>query len=180
MVSSSNLAIVGLALLAGFFVLRGNDNNNIPSSSSEIPQAFNIIQDPAQTKALPQFFENIKQKKFEQEVEIPALQKLLSDAQSLFKNTFKPFIPISNPTRAQRFQLFPRGFRQTIDPFTGLKIALPVGPRGNVKTIAFAGGQAQLDFNLRKVTEGNILKGNLSDFIADLTNQLKIKQTNTV
>jgi len=180
MVSSSNIVLAGVALLVGFFVLRGSSSVTPSLSNAEIPQAFNIIQDPAQTLALPGFFADIEQKKFEQEVEIPFLQKLLSDAQSLFKNTFNTNPTPPCRTRACKFQTFPRGSRFTIDPFSGQRIALPVGARGGSKTEAFFGGAEQLQFNLAKVTQGRILSTSLSDLIADITNQLKIKQTISV
>jgi len=104
-------------------------------------------------------------KKFVPNPEIAAVEGQIKTVQSFISRTF-----FQNPNAGEtafqrrqrinriprniRFQTFPRGFRQGVNPFTGQKLALPVGPRGSAKTIAFAGGQAQLDANQRLITFG--------------------------
>jgi len=165
MVSSNNLIIAGLALLAGFFVLRGSSLASVPAvNGADIQEE---IIDP----------------------EIGILQKLLSDARSLFKNTFKDPIKPKGLCCDRFGKELPcrgpnclgnqgaAGVIAQFDPFTGLRTVVGFGPRGSLKTQAFFGDISQ---NAPRIAAGNILKGDLNDFIIELQNQLKIKQTNTV
>jgi len=158
MVSSSNIILVGLALLAGVFLLRGSSQTSVPAVSVADKQ------DP----------------------EIPLLENLLGQAQSLFKQTFPPPFKqvirqpsqLRGPNVLGSFQA--KGTRTTIDPFSGRRIAIGQTFRGTSRGAAVFGGVGQLESNRQRVIQGNILKSSLSDFIADITNQLNIKQTNSV
>jgi len=156
MVSSSDLAIGGLVLVllgvtaTSIFRVRGP--TDLPQDSMEDPT------DP----------------------QISGLQKILGQAQSILKNTFKaPIIPKGlggGPCRGPNclgiFQA--RGTRSTFDPFTGQRIALAGSTQfQNITGSNFAINQA-------RVTQGNIIKSDLMEFIANIQNQLKIKQANTV
>jgi len=142
------------------------------------PQAFNIIQDPKQTLALPAFFERIRQST----VVKPFLQSQIRVFEGFKKRTFKApkFIPKSQLSRAARFQPLPKGSRFSINPFTGMRIALPVGPRGSGVTERFFGGKAQLQSNLQLVTQGNLFLKSINDSIKALQNRIRIIDTNSV
>jgi len=111
--------------------------------------------------------------------QLTGLKAILGTAQNIFKSTFK-----TPPKRTDcggtgqfscgkiNFSPQPRGSRFGIDPFTGRRVALPVGPRGGSKTVAFFGGQEVLNRNLARVTQGNIIRSDLSDFISNITNQI--------
>jgi len=181
MVSSSNLALVGVALLVGFFLLRGSSNVTPSLSNSQIPQAFNIIQDPKQTLALPQFFKDVK---FTQEkiASLPSLEKLFSEASNIFRNTFKA------PRKISKFQarregigsFAAKGTISTIDPFTGLRTAIGQTFRGTSRGAAVFGGVGQLAINRQRVIQGNILKSMFSDFLAGLRGEINIIKTISV
>jgi len=72
------------------------------------------------------------------------------------------------------FTTFPKGSRFGINPFTGTRIALPVGPRASQKTINFLGGAAQLSENLRFITAGGLFKSQIQNFISGFQGQLGI------
>jgi len=154
MVSQTNIILVGIALLVGFVFLRNNNNFSSTSSPSEI-----TIQENPQ---------------------IQILKDAIKGVQGFINTTFKAPPPRTNLSRAARFQPLPKGSRFAIDPFSGVRIPLPVGPRGNVKTISFFGGQNVLDFNLRKVTQGIKLSTQANQILADLKGQLSILDTKSV
>jgi len=160
MVSSNNLILAGVALVVGFFLLRGSSQTTAPA---------------------------VGPVDIQEDQEISFLKNLLSEAQSLFKNTFKaPMIPKGLTTGGKTFGCRgpnclgaqgAAGVRAAFDPFTGLRTVIGFTSRGSPKTQAFFG---DISGNLERITQGNILASNLSAFIAEITNQLKIKQTNTV
>jgi len=188
MVSSSNIAIVGLALLFGFFVLRGSNNQPPISPDSQAPQAFTIIQDPAQTKALPEFLENLRIRQ-EQIASIPFLENLLSNVQQFFRQNFPPTQVIRDPVTGGKCRgpnclgvLGASGVRLSIDPFTGRRVIIPFGERASPKTRSFfSSGQGSIfgdpGQNLLRITQGNIIKGQFTDFIDNIKDQLKIFRT---
>jgi len=105
----------------------------------------------------------------------------LSDAKSLLKNTFKPPIPPSTrcgngPCRGPNLVgIFgAKGTITSIDPFTGQRVAVGGSQQFvNITGANFAANQARIDRGLK-------ISNDLMNFIANITNQLKIKQTNTV
>jgi len=110
---------------------------------------------------------------------ILALQNELNQATTFFKQTFKtPKRPSNCGGPGQfscgkiNFSPQPRGARFGIDPFSGQRIALPVGPRGNQKTVAFFGGQQQLNLNVQRIEFGTRLKSNVQAFIADISSRI--------
>jgi len=161
MVSSSNIIFVGIALLAGVFLLRGSS----------------LATTPAVTVA------DIQQ----EDPEIGFLQKILSSANTLLRQTFKdPILPKGLTTGGKTFPCRgpnclgsqgAAGVRAAFDPFTGQRTVIGFTQRGSAKTQAFFG---DISGNLTRILEGRQIQTNLIDFIADITNQLKIKQTNTV
>jgi len=110
--------------------------------------------------------------------EIFFFQSQLTEAAAFLRNTFRtpPKRACGGPGQFScgrlNFSPQPRGARFGIDPFSGQRIALPVGPRGNTKTVAFFGGQQQLNFNLQKIQFGNLLQGNVKAFIADISSKI--------
>lgn len=161
MVTSNNLILVGLAFVVGFFVLRGS------GAGSGVGSA------PAGAPAEDQ--------------EIPLLQKLLADAKQLFKQTFPPLnLPKGLTTGGKTFPcrgpnclgvLGASGVQKSINPFTGMNIITGFTGRASLKTQQFFGDISQ---NLKLVESGREISGSLSQLIADITNQLNIKQTNSV
>jgi len=140
------------------------------------PQAFNIIQDPKQTLALPAFFERIRQST----VVKPMLQSQIKVFELFKKRTFNTN-PRKPPTsRAARFQPLPKGSRFAINPFTGQRIALPVGRRGSSVTESFFGGKALLASNLNLVTQGNLFLKSINASIKALQDRIRIIDTNSV
>jgi len=142
MVGIISIAIIGLILAVGgsSFLKRG-DADIAPSGAA------------------------LDVKKFVPNPEIAAVEGQISAVQSFIKKTFfqSPFAGESAFQRRQRINRIPRnirfatqpkGSRFGINPFTGQRLALPVGPRGNASTVAFQGGQAQLDANQRLITFG--------------------------
>ena len=160
MVSSNNLIIAGLALVAGVFLLRGSSLASVPALGPA-----DIQEDP----------------------EIGILQKLLSDAKSLFKNTFPPLnVPKGLTTGGKTFPcrgpnclgvLGASGVQKSINPFTGMNIITGFTNRGSQKTRDFFG---DISGNLKLGESGREISSSLSELIAEITNQLKIKRTNTV
>jgi len=157
------------------------------SINPETPQAFNIIQDRLQTLALPAFFERIRQT----EVVKPFLLTQIKEAQSFLKRSFKAppvrtkvggqiFLDGRPISRAEQFQPLPKGSSFGTNPFTGLRIPLPVGPRGSAVTEAFFGGKAQLQFNQNLVNQGLFISNSVQKFISDLQARIKIIDTNSV
>jgi len=143
------------------------------------PRAFNIIQDPKQTLALPAFFENIRRRRFELEVERPNLLKTLGIVQGFFSRTFKTpkRIPKSQLSRAARFQPLAKGTRFSIDPFTGKRVLIGFGPRASPKTRSFFGDPSA---NLLRVQQGNLFRSSLNDLIGNLQNRIRIIDTKSV
>jgi len=156
MVSKTNFALVGLALLVGFLILRRSDNLTDIPGPSEIP----IQENP----------------------QIQILKDTISGVQRFIGDTFKApkIIPKEQLTRSARFQPLPKGSRFAINPFTGLRISLPVGPRGSAKTEAFFGGAGLLQSNQALVTQGTALFTQASNIVKDLQSQLKILETKSV
>jgi len=158
MVGIISIAIIGLILAVGGSSFLNRDKNEITSSGAALDV-----------------------KKFVPNPERAAVEGQIKTVQSFIKRTFfqnpnagetafERRTRINRIPRHIRFQTFPKGFRQGVNPFTGAKLALPVGSRGNAKTIAFAGGQAQLDANQRLITFGletakqsNLLLSSLQD-----------------
>jgi len=98
MVSSGNLAILGLALVAGFFILRGSNNTVTDGSNGPIP----IQENP----------------------QIQILKDAISGVQGFIKTTFKaPILPkCKGPNCLGIFQA--KGTRSAFDPFTGQRLAV--------------------------------------------------------
>jgi len=115
--------------------------------------------------------------------EIFFFQGQLNEALGFLRDTFKtpPKRQCGGPGQFScgrlNFSPQPRGARFGIDPFSGQRIALPVGPRGNVKTVAFFGGQAQLNLNVQRIEFGNLLQGNVKAFIAELRSKIGLLRT---
>jgi len=146
------------------------------------PLARNIIQDRLQTLALPAFLERIRQST----VVKPFLQSKIREIQGFQRRTFK-----KPPKRACggvgqfscgkfNFTPLPKGSRFGINPFTAMRIALPVGPRGSSVTESFFGGKAQLQANLNLVTRGTLFAQSINDLIKDLQARIRIIDTNSV
>jgi len=165
MVSSGSIAIIGLALLGAFIFLRSSNNSTIVPSTNEIP----IQQNP----------------------QIQILKDAIAGVQGFVKQTFKAppvktkvrgmfFLNGVPQSRASRFQSLPKGSRFAVNPFTGTRIALPVGPRGSSVTERFFGGAGQLARNQTLVTQGQALFTQTQDIIKDLQGQLNILQTKSV
>lgn len=151
------------------------------------PLARNIIQDPKQTLALPAFLERLRQTN----VVKPFLQTQIKEAQGFLKRTFfqNPNIGetafqrrqrINRIPRNIRFQPLPKGSTFGINPFTGLRIPLPVGPRGSSVTEAFFGGKRQLQFNQNLISQGLFIQNSVQKFISDIQARIKIIDTNSV
>jgi len=189
MVSSDNQLIGLVAIILGFFVATRNKSSTVESvfrGDTVTPMSETKTQDP----------------------QIPALENLLSQATQLFTQTFRqtPFqtqreklISRVGAFRAKQIirgsstingirvppQRGPNvlglfgatGVQTGIDPFTGTRILTGFGPRASFKTRSFFGDPSS---NLMRITEGNIIKGQLSDFIKNIQGQLNILQTNSV
>jgi len=161
MVSSNNLILVGIALVVGFIVLRGGSSlATVPAVSVADKQEI----DPG----------------------ITGLQKILAQAQSLLKNTFKaPIIPKglccdrfgkTLPCRGPNcVGIFgAKGTISSFDPFTGQRLAIGGSQQFvNITGANFAANQA-------RINQGLQISNDLMNFIDNITEQLKIKQTNTV
>jgi len=167
------------------------------------PLARNIIQDPKQTLALPAFLENLRQRKFELEVERPFLLQQLGRVRGFQKSVFKitPFqkararlIKRVGPFRAkriirgsqsidgarvpaQRGGAVAAGLRFSIDPFTGQRVLIGFGKRASPKTRSFFGDPSA---NLRRVTQGNLLAGQINDLIKIFQARISIIDTKSV
>jgi len=111
--------------------------------------------------------------------QINFFQTQIKDAMSFLKSTFKAPPDRTNLSRAARFQTFPRGSRFGTNPFTGLRIALPVGPRGSSKTESFFGGAALLQSNQNLINQGLAINKTVTDFIAESQTQIQLLEANT-
>jgi len=166
------------------------------------PQAFNIIQDPKQTLALPAFFENIRRRRFELEVERPFLLQQLGRVRGFQKSVFKQtglqkatarLVKRIGARRAKSlirrsssidgFRTMGRptavaaGLRFSIDPFTGQRVLIGFGKRASPKTRSFFGDPSA---NLRRVTQGNLLAGQINDLIKSFQARISIIDTKSV
>jgi len=127
---------------------------------------------------------NIPQENLPANTEISGLQKILAQAQDIFKNTFKaPMLtkglttggktfPCRGPNCLGIFQA--KGTVSTFDPFTGARVALAGSSKfQQITGFNFAANQA-------RVTQGNLFKFELSNIIKDLQGQINILQSKTV
>ena len=153
MVSTSDIIFGGLAIL-----LLGVTFTSV----SGFRRPVNLLQDTMEDPPIPQ-----------QDPQIPLLENLLSQANQLFKKTFKPpqVLDCRGPNCLGILQA--RGTQIAIDPFTGGRIA--VG--GTPQALPFFGGKQQVVSNIQRVVQGRAIQSQLSDFIMDLQNQLKILRT---
>ena len=178
MVSSDNIILAGIGVLAlvlfGSRIFSSNGNNLISQDE--------IITPTILPPEIPEIVEN---------PQIQILKDAISGVNSFIKNTFKPppvktkvrgqfFLDGVPQSRASIFQTSPKGSRFGTDPFTGLRIALPVGPRGNATTERFFGGVQSLLANQNLVTQGGDLFKQASQIVTDLQGQLNILQTKSV
>jgi len=113
--------------------------------------------------------------------EITGLNQLLSQAQSLLRNTFKaPIIPKGlggGPCRGPNclgiFQA--RGTLSSFDPFTGQRLA--IGGSSKFQQITGSNFAA----NLQRITQGNQIRLDLTNFIKGIMQQIGIlESTNNV
>jgi len=164
MVSSDNQLIGLVAIVLGFFVATRKGGSTVESIFRPVVQTGTGIQpvDP----------------------EISGLQKLLAQAQDIFKNTFKaPMLtkglttggktfPCRGPNCLGIFQA--KGTVSTFDPFTGQRIALAGSSKfQQITGFNFASNQA-------RVTQGNLFKFELGNIIKDLQGQINILQSKSV
>jgi len=163
MVSSDSQLIGLVAIILGFFVATKKGGSTVES----------VFRPVVQTSTQVQPVEN---------PQIQTLKDSIKEVNRFISQTFKA--PIRKPkeqlTRAERFQPLPKGSRFSINPFTGMRIALPVGPRGSGVTERFFGGAQQLQFNQNLVTQGQTLFSGVSDLLKGLKSELKILETNSV
>jgi len=138
MVSKTSIVLIGLAALvigSGLF-RRGSDDLTPLGAALDV-------------------------KKFVPNPEIAILENQIKGVKAFISSTFKK-APVRTDCGGTgqfscgkiNFSPQPKGSRFGINPFTGLRIPLPVGPRGNASTVAFQGGQAQLDANQRLISFG--------------------------
>jgi len=115
--------------------------------------------------------------------EIFAFQSELNLANQFLRETFRtpPKQPCGGTGQFScgrfNFSPQPRGARFGIDPFSGQRIPLPVGPRGNPKTVAFFGGQQQLNLNVQRIAFGNDLRSNVQAFISEISSKIGLLRT---
>jgi len=119
--------------------------------------------------------------------QLTGLNQILSQAQTLFKNTFKaPMIPKGLTTGGKTFPcrgpncLGPQGaagVRAAFDPFTGVRTVIGFGPRGSQKTQDFFG---DISGNLSRITAGNKIAADLSTFITGIKQQIGILESTNI
>jgi len=116
------------------------------------------------------------------------LKQILSQAQSVFRNTFKdPIIRKGLTTGGKTFRCRgpnclgsqgATGVRAAFDPFTGLRTVIGFTARGSPKTQEFFG---DISGNLSRITAGNQIRLDLTNFITGIKQQIGIlESTNTV
>jgi len=157
MVSSTNLTLAGIALVVGFFVLRGSSPTTAPAVSVADIQKEN-----------PQ---------------IQILKDAIAGVQNFISTTFKaPIIPkglgggpCRGPNCLGSFQS--RGLRTSFDPFTGQRVLVGFSDRAStfLKKI-----NPQVPFNVAKITAGGDLLKQAQGIVKDLQGQLNILQTKSV
>jgi len=159
MVSKTSAAIVGVALLGALFFLRSKSTDTITPAGARL-DVQKQIENPA----------------------ISVVKGQIKEVQSFIAATFKR-IPTSRELNlcggagqfsCGRFNFSPqpRGSRFSINPFTGARIALPVGTRGSAATEAFQGGREQLAANQQLVTFGTGLRAQSEDLLSSLREKL--------
>jgi len=184
MVSKTNTLLIGAAILllgigASRLISRGPDP--LTQTGGEIPQAFNIIQDPEQTKALPEFLKNLAQRK-QDIANIPFFEKQIQEAQQFLRQTFPKPVPriIRHPSELRgpnAIGIFgARGVISGIDPFTGSRTIVGFSQRASGKTKAFFGDISQ---NFARVQFGTELQSQVNAFIAEIQTKLGLIRTNT-
>jgi len=148
MVSKLNLLLIGSVILlfglASTSTFRVRGSVNLPKDSMEDPKTS----------------------------QIRGLNQILGQAKSIFKSTFKdPIIPKGlggGPCRGPNclgiFQA--KGTRTSFDPFTGQRLAVGGSPQFQAIT------GADFALNQSRITQGNKIKLDLSEFIANITNQI--------
>jgi len=120
--------------------------------------------------------------------QLTGLNQILSEAMSVLKNTFKdPMIPKGLTTGGKTFPCRgpnclgsqgAAGVRAAFDPFTGQRTVIGFSARGSPKTQNFFG---DISGNLSRITAGNQIKLDLTNFIAGIKQQIGIlESTNTV
>lgn len=161
MVSRNNILLIGAAVLAlgiGGFSLLGN------KKGGAIVQTVFGATDPPPPPPPPE------------SQQLQGLRSILASAQGVLKTTFKaPKIPRGLCTGGKCFPcrgpnclgIFQaRGTLSSFDPFTGNRLAIG----GSSKFQQITGSNFAL--NQAKITQGNIIKSDLSAFIANITNQI--------
>jgi len=140
MVSKTNFAIVGVALLAGLLILRRNGNTSdiVPSRSTTIEttiQAPNpqIAAIQGQIKQVEGFIKTTFQKTPFQSAQ-QRLIKRVGKAQA--RKIIQRSSTIDGVRVPSRNQTFPKGSQFGTDPFTGLRLFVGAGPRGNERILS--------------------------------------------
>jgi len=149
-------------------------------NTGPVPQAFNIIQDPKQTLALPAFFERIRQT----EVVKPFLLNQIAEANQFLKQTFKaPILPKGLVTGGKQLKcrgpnclgIFQAaGTVTSFDPFTGQRIAIAGSPQFQQIT------GTNFAFNQARISQGSFIQFSVQSFINDLRARISIIDTNSV
>jgi len=175
MVSSRNIILAGLgAVILAVIASRGLFSRNGAITQDEIitPEIIITPTEPEPIVINPQ---------------IQILKDAIAGVQGFIKQTFRaPKRPSNCGGPGQfscgkiNFSPQPRGSRFSIDPFTGTRIALPVGARGSAVTERFFGGAQQLLSNQARVTQGLALSTRARGILTDLQNQLTILETKSV
>jgi len=169
MVSGTSLGLAALALVAiGFFITRKPSSEVIDQTKPlEIlfPKPIIIPENPAITQ----------------------VKGAIQQVESFIKQNFKTPEPRNDCGRPGQFSCgkinfspLPKGSRFGINPFTGTRIALPVGPRGSSVTERFFGGAQQLLSNQNLVAAGGDLFSQADSLLKGLQGELNILQTNSV
>ncbi len=116
--------------------------------------------------------------------ELTGLNQILSQAQSVLKNTFKAPIltkglvtggkqlPCRGPNCLGIFQA--KGTVSSFDPFTGVRLALA----GSSKFQQITG--ANFAFNQSRITAGNQIKSELDNFITGIKQQIGILESTNI
>jgi len=160
MVSLGSIALIGLGiiLLGGTALKIRGPADLSPAPISDIP-----VQENPQIQILKDAIKGV-QGFFSTTFKAPMLTKgLVTGGKQL---------PCRGPNCLGIFQA--KGTRSVFDPFTGQRLAIG----GSSKFQQITG--SNFSSNLQRITQGNLLKTQTLDILADLKGQLKILETNSV
>jgi len=154
MVSQTSFALVGLALLVGFLILRRSDNLTDIPGPSKIP--------------------------IQENQEIKGLKSIISEVEGFIKTNFKaPILPkglsggkCRGPNCLGIFQA--KGTRSAFDPISGQRLAIAGSPKFQEIT------GSNFALNQARIQQGVALKSDFTNFLTGLQTQLNILQTKSV